>query len=365
MALDRRGFLRRAGPAALAAGALAACKPAATPKETGRRTFDWRLATSWPTGFPGLGEAAERLADAITRGSGGELRITVHAGGELVPPFGVFDAVAKGDVEMGHSASYYWREKSPATPFFCTVPFGLTAAEMNGWLYHGGGMELWRELYARFELVPFAAGNTGLQLAGWFNREINSPRDLKGLRMRIPGLGGDVLARAGAQPVAVAGSELYTAMRDGTIDACEWLGPFNDLKMEIFRAAKYCYYPGWHEPGATIECFVQRKAWDALPDDLQAVVAACCQAANLDLHARYVAADAEARETLATQHQVQFRRLPASVLALLRKESDALLAELAASDAFTRRVHESFAAFRDRARAWHTPADVAYYEARG
>jgi TRAP-type mannitol/chloroaromatic compound transport system substrate-binding protein len=363
MALDRRGFLRRAGPVALAAGALAACKPAPTPT-AGKRAFDWRLATSWPAGFPGLGEAAERLADAITRGSAGQLRVTVHAGGELVPPFGVFDAAAKGDVEMGHSASYYWRAKSEAMPFFASVPFGLTAAEMNGWLYHGGGMELWRELYEGFDLVPFAAGNTGLQLAGWFNREVNSPRDLQGLRMRIPGLGGEVLARAGAQPVEVPGAGLYTAMKDGAIDACEWLGPFNDLQMQLFRAAKYCYYPGWHEPGTTIECFVNRKAWDALPDELQAVVAACCQAANLDLHARYVAADQQARETLATTHKVQFRRLPASVLTVLRKEADALLGEIAARDPFTRRVHESWLAFRDRARAWHAPGEVAYYEAR-
>jgi len=365
MALDRRGFLRGAGPAALAAGALVACKPAPPPAPGGKRTFDWRMATSWPTGFPGLGEAAERLADAITRGSAGALRVTMHAGGELVPPFGVFDAAAKGEVEMGHSASYYWRAKADATPFFCTVPFGLTAAEMNAWLYHGGGMELWRELYGRFELVPFAAGNTGLQLAGWFNREINSPRDLKGLRMRIPGLGGEVLARVGAQPVEVPGSDLYTAMKNGTIDACEWLGPFNDLQMQLFRAAKYCYYPGWHEPGATIECFVNRKAWDSLPDELQAVVAACCQAANLDLHSRYVAADQEAREVLANTHKVQFRRLPASVLTLLRSESDALLAEIGARDAFTRRVYESWLAFRERARQWRAPSEMAFYEARG
>ena len=216
------------------------------------KVYRWKLITTWPKNLPGLGVAPERLAEHLRKMSNGRLDIKVYGAGELVGAFEIFDAVSQGTAEMGHGAAYYWRGKLPAAQMFATVPFGMNAQEMNGWLHHGGGLELWRELYAPFNLVPFAAGNSGVQMAGWFNKEINSLADLQGLKMRIPGLGGEVLARAGGVPVALPGSEVYTALQTGVIDATEWVGPYNDLALSLHTAAKYYYYPGWHEPGPTL-----------------------------------------------------------------------------------------------------------------
>lgn len=365
MSRDRRDFLLRgAGVGALLAGA-AACTRQDAPAPSAPAEREWKMVTSWPVDFPGLGAGAARLAESITRASGGRLRVRVYGGGELVPPFEVFDAVARGDAQIGHSASYYWRAKAEAAPFFCSVPFGLNAQEMNAWLAHGDGLVLWRELYARFGLVPFAAGNTGMQMAGWFKREIASLRDLQGLKMRIPGLGAEVIARVGAVPVNVPGAEIFDALKSGVIDASEWLGPFNDLAFGLFRVAKYCYFPGWQEPSTTLEAIVGQKAWDALPEDLQAIVTACCQAENDALLASYEAENARALKVLADEHGVEFRRLPDVVLRALREASDAVLEQMALRDSFARRVLDSMRAFRESARAWHAHSEVAYYQARG
>src|SRR5690606_39085449 len=198
--------------AAGSAAALAACapKPQGGTTSNSQQRFQWKMVTSWPPNFPGLGTSVVRLGEMLDQASGGRLTLKIYGGNELVPPFEVFDAVSRGTVEMGHCAAYYWKGKSEAAPFFCAVPFGLNAQEMNGWLYHGGGLELWRELYAKFDLVPFPCGNTGVQMAGWFNREITSVDDLKGLKMRIPGLGGEVMARLGVVPVNIPGGEIFT-----------------------------------------------------------------------------------------------------------------------------------------------------------
>ena len=196
----------------------------------------------------------------------------MYGAGELVPAFEVFDAVSRGTAEMGHGAAYYWKGKSEAAQFFAAVPFGMNAQEMNAWFYYGGGLELWREIYAPFGLMPAPAGNTGVQMGGWFNKEINRLDDLKGLKMRIPGLGGEVLRRAGGTPVNLPGGEIFTALQTGAIDATEWVGPYNDLAFGLHKAAKYYYYPGWHEPGTTLEAIVNKQAFDALPKDLQSIV---------------------------------------------------------------------------------------------
>jgi TRAP-type mannitol/chloroaromatic compound transport system substrate-binding protein len=366
---DRRHFLRRAGVAAAAGATLAACGQRAPGGAAGPAgqvlRFEWKMVTSWPPNFPGLGAAAARLGERITAASGGRLTVKVYGGGELVPPFEVFDAVSRGTAEMGHSAAYYWKGKSEAAPFFCAVPFGLNAQEMNGWLTYGGGLDLWRELYAKFDLVPFPAGNTGVQMAGWFNREITGVADLKGLKMRIPGLGGEVMARVGAVPVSLPGGEIFTALQSGAIDAAEWVGPYNDLAFGLHRVAKYCYYPGWQEPGPTLEALVNKQAWESLPPDLQALVANCCQAINDDMLADYTAQNHRALKTLREQHKVEFRRLPDSVLQALREASTAVLEELAAKDPFAKRVYDSMRAFRDDSREWHAMSEVAYYQARG
>ena len=189
------------------------------------KTYNWRLVTSWPKNYPGLGMAPERIADLVEEMSDGQMKITVYGAGEQVPAFGVFDAVSSGSHQMGHSGGYFWKGKVPAAQFFTSVPFGLTADEINAWVYKGGGLELWREVYEPFNIYPIPAGNTGTQMFGWFNKEINSLDDIKGLKMRIPGIGGEVLKEAGGIPVTLPGGELYTALQTGVIDATEWVGP--------------------------------------------------------------------------------------------------------------------------------------------
>ncbi len=356
---------RRQLIAATSAVLLTACAP--TPQgatSAGASRFQWKMVTSWPPGFPVLHSALERLTSMLRVASGGRLNVKVFAGNELVPPFEVFDAVSRGTAEMGHSAAYYWKGKADAAPFFCSVPFGFNAQEMNGWLYHGGGLELWRELYDRFDLRPFPCGNTGVQMAGWFNREITSVEDLQGLKMRIPGLGGDVMARLGVMPVNIPGGEIFTSLQQGEIDAADWVGPFNDLAFGLYRAAKYCYYPGWQEPGPTLECIINKQAWAALPEDLQAIVDACCRAINDDILAEYTTRNQEALKQLVETHKVEFRRLPDPVLAALREQSELTLKEWAAKDAFTQRVYDNFMAYRDQVRAWSAVSEVAFYQAR-
>jgi TRAP-type mannitol/chloroaromatic compound transport system substrate-binding protein len=265
---------------------------------------------------------------------------------------------------MGHGAAYYWKGKSEAAQFFAAVPFGLTAQEMNSWLYHGGGMELWEEVYAPFGLVPAAAGNTGVQMAGWFNREINSVDDLQGLKMRIPGLGGEVLRRAGGTPVNLPGGELFTSLQSGNIDATEWVGPYNDLAFGFYKIAKYYYYPGWHEPGTTLECFINREAFEGLPEELQSIVRNACRVANQDMLAEYVARNNQALQTLLEEHRVELRRLPDDVLARLRQLSDEVVAEIAEKDPLSRKVYESFRRFRAQVVAWHDVSERAYLNAR-
>jgi TRAP-type mannitol/chloroaromatic compound transport system substrate-binding protein len=365
--MKRRDWLH-AGAAALATTGLAACSRNAAPGADAKAPADavrhWKMVTAWPTNFPGLGTGAADLAALITRASGGRLTVKVFGGGELVPPFEVFDAVSRGTAEMGHSAAYYWKGKSEAAPFFCAVPFGMNAQEQNGWLAYGGGLELWRELYAQHNLVQFAAGNTGVQMAGWFNRELNSLADLAGLKMRIPGLGGEVMARLGVTTVNLPGAELFTALQSGAIDATEWVGPYNDLAFGLHRVAKYCYYPGWQEPGPTLECMIHKPAFDALPDDLKAIVEACCRSVNDSMLAEYTARNQRALETLRNEHDVDFRPLPDDILAALKQASTQVLEEAAAKDPFTRKVYDSMRAFQAQARAWHGLSEEAWYRAR-
>ena len=239
------------------------------------------MVTSWPPKYPGLGMAPEHLAEWIGIASAGRLQIKVYAAGELVPAFEVFDAVSRGTVEMGNGAAYYHKGKVDAAQFFTAIPFGLTMDEMNAWLYNGGGLELWRELYEPFNLIPFPCGSTDVQMGGWFNKEINSIEDLKGLKMRIPGLGGEVLRRAGGTPVSLPGSEIFTSLQTGVIDATEWVGPYNDVSFGLHKAAKYYYYPGWHEPGPILETIINKEAWESLPEDLQMLIEIANRAVNL------------------------------------------------------------------------------------
>ncbi|MBJ7536409.1 TRAP transporter substrate-binding protein [Marinomonas transparens] len=355
--------------ATLLAMSLVACggseKTEATAKADKKiEVINWKMVTTWPKNFPGLGTGAEALAKNITKMSGGRLNVKVYAAGELVPPLEVFDAVSRGTAEMGHGASYYWKGKMPAAQFFTTVPFGLTAQELNSWIYYGGGLALWEELYAPFNLVPMLAGNPGVQMGGWFNKEINSLDDFKGLKMRMPGLGGEVLKKVGATPVNLPGSEIFTALQTGAIDATEWVGPYNDLAFGLYKAAKYYYYPGWHEPGSGIEAIFNKDAFNALPEDLQAIVRAAAQQANQDMLNEFTARNNAALITLVNDHNVILKKFPKDLLAALKKASEETLIEVAAQDPKSQKVYDSFRAFLDSVSEWHEVSERAYINAR-
>jgi TRAP-type mannitol/chloroaromatic compound transport system substrate-binding protein len=338
--------------------------PVAQGTATEVEVINWKLVTTWPKNFPGLGLGPETIARTVREMSNGRLQIHVYGAGEMVPAFGVFDAVSQGVAEMGHGASYYWTGKVPASVFFTSVPFGFTAQEINSWIHYGGGLELWREIYAPFNLLPMAGGNSGVQMAGWFNKEINSVDDLKGLKMRIPGLGGEVLSRAGGTAVTLPGGELYTSLQTGVIDATEWVGPYNDLALGLHQVAKYYYYPGWHETGSMLEIIINKDAFAALPEDLQAIVTTAARAANQDMLDEYTARNNAALLDLVENHGVELRKLPDDVLIELHKASDAALADLVASDPLAEKVYLSFRSFLDNVTAYHHISEQAYINAR-
>lgn len=329
-----------------------------------QQIFRWSMVTSWPKNLPGTGVAAENFARMVGEASGGRLQIRVYGADEIVPAMGVFDAVSSGSVEMGHSASYYWKGKIPAAQFFTTIPFGLNAQEMNGWLYHGGGMELWREAYEPFNVIPFAGGNTGVQMAGWFNKEINSVADLRGLRMRIPGLGGEVFRRAGGTAVNVAGGEVFTAMQTGVIDAVDWIGPYNDVAFGLHRVARYYYYPGWQEPSGALEVIVNKTAYESLPEDLQAVVATAARAVNQNTLDEYTARNNRALQQLLADGSVELRRLPDDVLARFYQAALEIYEETAKKDPMFAKVYASYVEYMKQVRQYHAVSEEAYYQLR-
>ena len=328
------------------------------------KVYQWKIITTWPKFLPGAGMSAENLADRLRVMSDGRLDIRVYGAGELVGAFEVFNSVSSGTAEMGHGAAYYWRGKMPVAPLFTAIPFGMTAQEVNAWLRYGGGLALWRELYAPFDVVPFAAGNTGVQMAGWFNKEINALEDLAGLKMRIPGLGGEVLERSGGVPVTIPGGEVFTALQTGVIDATEWVGPYNDLALGLYSAGRYYYYPGWHEPGAVLELIVNRQAYEALPADLQEMVATAAQAINDDTLADYTARSVAALETLEREHGALLRPLPAEVIGKLREASLQVVAEAAGGDELSQRIYDSYTGFLQGVRRYTELTEQAYLEAR-
>jgi TRAP-type mannitol/chloroaromatic compound transport system substrate-binding protein len=344
---------------------LAACTEQAPSSNSSQQadknqSFEWKMVTTWPPGFPVLQKGAERFADNIRVMSNGRLNIKVYAGGELIPPLQTFEAVSQGSVEMGHGSAYYWAGKVPEAQFFSTVPFGMTARGMNAWLYDGGGLELWREIYKPFHVIPFPLGNTGVQMGGWFNKEINSLEDIKGLKMRIPGLGGKVLAKAGGNPILLAGSEVYTALERNTIDATEWIGPYHDQRLGLYRAAKHYYYPGWHEPGTVLELTINQRAWESLPTDLQAIISNAAQAENLRMLSEMEQKNMAALEQLRKREGIEIHRFPNEVLSRLKKLTNETLIEEAERDPKFKRVYDAYQNFRKKNDAWSAISENAY-----
>ena len=326
--------------------------------------FHWKMVTTWPKNFPGLGLGPENFSRIVEAMSNGRLTVRVYGAGEVVPAFGVFDAVSRRVAEMGHGAAYYWTGKVPSSVFFTSVPFGFTAQEINAWIYYGGGLELWREAYAPFGLIPFPGGNSGVQMGGWFNREINSVEDLRGLKMRMPGIGGEILNRAGGTAVVLPGGELYTSLQTGVIDATEWVGPYNDLALGLHEVGRYYYYPGWQEPGAMLEFTINRDAWNELPSDLQAIVAHATRAVNQDMLDEFTARNNAALQTLINDHGVELRKFPDDVLRKLQLSATEVYAELAADDPMSAKVYPSFKAFLDQVAQYHRISEQAYINSR-
>lgn len=326
--------------------------------------YEWTLVTSWPKNFPGLGSAPENIAKLLKKMSQGRLNITVYGANQLVPAMGVFGAVSSGSAQMGHSSAYYWKGKIPAAVFFTSVPFGMNAQELNGWLHYGGGLALWRELYAPYNLIPFAAGNTGVQMGGWFNKAVNSLDDIQGLKMRIPGLGGDVFTRAGGTAVNIPGGELYTALQSGVIDATEWVGPYNDLAFGFHQIAQYYYYPGWHEPGPSLELTVNKQAYESLPADLQAMIEVAVRAVNQDMLDEYTARNNAALVELIQKHQVDVRPFPDDVMQSFATISAELYQQYSAKDPAFKKIYTHYRTYLDNIRSYHRFSEQAYYDAR-
>ncbi|MBU2647597.1 TRAP transporter substrate-binding protein [bacterium] len=358
--MERRSFMKKAGTGAIIAGAALAGAPAVH----AAKKYRWKMVTTWPKNFPGLGTGANHLAKLINDMSGGRIVVKVYGAGELVPAFESFDAVSRGTAEIGHGAAYYWKGKSAATQFFAAVPFGLNAQEMAGWIHYGGGQQLWDELYGQFNLKPFAAGSTGVQMGGWFNKEINTMDDLKGLKMRMPGLGAEVLSKAGATPVSLPGGEIFPSLQSGAIDATEWVGPYNDLAFGFYRVAKYYYWPGWHEPGTVLESFVNKKAFEGLPKDLQAIVTAAMGAAYVDMLSEFTTKNNSSLVELVTKHNVVLKRFSDDILKKLGQFSKEVVEGVAEQDAMSKKVYDSFNSFRKQSISWGEIGEVGFSLAR-
>jgi TRAP-type mannitol/chloroaromatic compound transport system substrate-binding protein len=352
----RRKFL---GAGLTLAGAVAA------PQVARAQTLKWRMVTSWPKRLPGPGMSAERIATRIAKLSGGKIDITVYAAGEVVPAFGVLEAVGNGVADIGHTAAFYWQGKMPAAAFFTTVPFGLTPGEHVAWIDAGGGQALWDELYAPFGVKPFMGGNTGVCMGGWFRHELKSVADLHGLKLRTLGLGGEVYRRLGVTPQTTPPAEILSSLQSGVIDGAEFVGPGTDIALGLYRVAPFYYYPGFNKPNGTGECIVALKVWQTLSEELKAVVAhACATEANYAL-AEMERLNAQALEALTTQHNVKLAAFPGDMVAAARKQAADVLGELSKRSSITGKVHESYMDFRARTAPWSRVSIEAVLGARG
>ena len=377
--MNRRDFLTGAATGAVvgAAGAYGVLRsggqgmqeaakmpsPAKAPAVS-KGLMEWRMVTTWPKNFPGLGTGANLLADFITRGSEGRLTVKVFGAKEIVPAFESLDAVAGGTVEMGHGAPYYWKGKAAAAQFFASVPFGMTAQEVNGWFQFGNGQALADKVYRQMGCKFFPSGNTGVQIGGWFNKEMNSLDDYKGLKMRIPGSGGEVVKAAGGNVVNLPGGEISPALSSGAIDATEWVGPYNDLAFGLYKSAKYYYYPGWHEPATVLDNFINIQAWEKLPGDLKALVTAANTAVNQMVLSEFVARNNAALATLVGTHNVQLKKFSDNTLKGLGRLATEVMNDLASKDSLSREVMDDYLKYRKDAVGWSKLSEQTYLAAR-
>lgn len=345
-------------------GYLAAGAGLATPA-LASETIEWTMVTSWPRNLPGPGVTAQRIADGIDAASGGRLTIDLKAAGELVPALQVFDAVGAGTAEMGHTASLFWVGKSPVAPVFTAAPFGLTPLEHIAWIDHGGGQVLWDRLYEPFDMKPFMAGNSGFQMGGWFRRDINSLDDVKGLKIRMPGLGGEVIRQLGATPVSLPPSEIVSALQAGTIDAAEFLGPWSDTALGFWQAASNYYWPGFHEPNGTAEALINASAWAGLPDDLKAVVIHVLAAENIRGLGEAEWQNAIYLQILTDEKGVTLKPYPDDVMAAARTAAENVFDDLAGRSPIAGEIIASYRAARAQIQPWSEVSQAALLKARG
>jgi len=367
--MKRRDFLKKAAISGAGISAVAACGPGGESEGTGTAegpavvtgpSVRWRLVTSFPRSLDFLHGAAEYVAERVEALTEGKFTMQVYPAGEIVPGLQVMDAVQQGTVQAGFTGGYYYIGKSPALAFDSTVPFGLSSRQIIAWMYRGGGLELLREVYADFGIIQFPCGNTGAQMGGWFREPVETLSDLQGLRMRIPGLGGEIMTRLGVSVQVLAGGDIYPALERGAIDATEWVGPYDDLKLGFHEIAPNYYYPGWWEPGLNATLQVSQRAFDELPSTYQEVLRTACREANIITLARYDAENPVALQTLVNEHGVTLRQFSEEIMQAAWEESNAYLEEQAADDETFRRVYESFREFRSQVYPYFAGNELAF-----
>lgn len=357
--MKRRTFLTGVIGGGASAATFSMPKPAIA---SGRRVI--RMVTSWPRDFPGLGTGAQRVANNITLATEGKVRVKLYAANELVKAFDSFDAVSRGDAEMYHAAEYYWTKKSKGFAFFASVPFGMTSTEMFAWLANMGGQELWDELSAGFNIKPFAAGSTGVQMGGWYNKEIRDIQDFQGLRIRMPGLGGEVMKTFGAEVVSLPGGAIPKAMQNGDIDATEWIGPWSDRALGLHKVAKYYYWPGIHEPGTVLSLGINKDFWESLTLDQKAVIQTICDAENTRMLSEFNGNNGDALDQLKRKHRIRLRTVSNTILANLGEASGDIVAQSASEDPFVGRIYNNFISSRLKLLKWNKHSEEAYLVAR-
>jgi TRAP-type mannitol/chloroaromatic compound transport system substrate-binding protein len=363
--MQRKTFLKSLGLMA-GAGMVTSCKhnTIMTPEELANRNekYEWKIVTTWPPNFPVLGTGCLRYAELVNKMSLGQMTIKVYGGGELIPALEVFDAVSSGAAEMGHSASYYWAGKVPASQFFASIPFGMNAQQMNAWLYSGGGIKLWEELYATYGLIPVPGGNTGVQMGGWFNRKIDTIEDFKGLKMRIPGFASKIIERVGGSSVLAPAGELYTSLERGVIDALEWIGPYHDYIMGFHEISKYYYAPGWHETGSTLEFLFNKKAFEELPEHLQTILKVAAGLMNVETLSEFEAKNNEYLQKIMQTGTVEVLKFPREVIQALKKITEEELDKLIKSDEKSAKIYASYSAFQKSIDQWSEFSEKLFYQ---
>ena len=358
--MKRRKFVLGAGISALAGTASTSLtKPAHSAK-----TRELSMVTSWPKDFPGLGTSATRLGARITSMSGGKLRINVYERGSFIESSDLFTAVSNGEADMYHSIEYYWHRNSGALNFFASVPFGLTATEQSAWINYGGGQELWDELGKKFGLKPFLAGNTGVQMGGWFNKIIDTVDDFQQLRIRMPGLGKKVLERIGAQPISLPSSKIFSAIRSNKLDATEWFGPWFDREFGLQKVTKYYYYPGFHEPGTSLSSSININVWNSLGTDLREIIKTAMAAENDLVLAEFNAKNIKALNIMVENNEVILRRFSDEIMNAIGNAAGEIVSEVGNSDQMSQKVYRSFINFRRQSIKWSKVSDQAYWNSR-